>query len=78
MIYTSHSIFFSLVCVPRLGRVNGTDGTIAEIGTTTGDYLYWNAITSKWTIGRQTINLGANAVASGPSVAIGQDGKYYM
>ena len=64
MIYAFFNVFI---------RVNGTNasfGTSVANGTVTGNYLYWNATTSAWTVGSNAVNLGANALASGTGAPI--------
>jgi hypothetical protein len=51
----------------------GVNGVIPT-GTFTGDYLYWNASTSDWTVGSTAVNLGADTVAGLESVAVGYRG----
>jgi len=55
--------------------INGTDGTIIAGGTSSGDYLYWDAVTGSWIVGSTAINIGAGTLAGFESVAVGFSGK---
>ena len=44
-------------------------------GTVSGDYLYWNATTSAWTVGSETVNFGAGSAAISGTVAIGKEAQ---